>query len=65
MITESAPLSNGTDGGTTVHRLWSATGTGTDTGTCKGRPEWADLTCSNATAETSSAGTATIEAEDS
>ncbi|WP_162467341.1 DNRLRE domain-containing protein [Streptomyces cavernae] len=36
------PKSNGDDAGATVTRYWSATGTGT----CEGRPEWADLVCS-------------------
>ncbi|MFI6935461.1 DNRLRE domain-containing protein [Streptomyces sp. NPDC050287] len=36
------PKSNGTDAGATVTRYWAATGTGT----CEGRPEWADLVCS-------------------
>lgn len=36
------PKSTGTDAGATVVRYWSATGTGT----CEGRPEWADLECS-------------------
>ncbi len=34
--------STGTDAGTVVTSYWSATGTGT----CAGRPEWADLVCS-------------------
>ncbi|MGW0955774.1 polymorphic toxin-type HINT domain-containing protein [Streptomyces sp. NPDC002545] len=34
--------STGTDAGTVVTTYWSATGTGT----CAGRPEWADLVCS-------------------
>ncbi|MCT9011291.1 DNRLRE domain-containing protein [Streptomyces rhizosphaerihabitans] len=38
----SLPKSNGADAGTTVTTYWSATGTGT----CQGRPEWADLPCS-------------------
>ncbi|RDG37915.1 sugar-binding protein [Streptomyces corynorhini] len=36
------PKSNGADAGATVTRYWTATGTGT----CEGRPEWADLVCS-------------------
>ncbi|MDQ0938414.1 DNRLRE domain-containing protein [Streptomyces sp. V1I1] len=36
------PMSTGTDAGTTVTTYWSAAGTGT----CQGRPEWADLVCS-------------------
>ncbi|MFF8531684.1 DNRLRE domain-containing protein [Streptomyces sp. NPDC015532] len=36
------PKSNGSDAGTTATTYWSATGTGT----CQGRPEWADMVCS-------------------
>lgn len=36
------PKSNGSDAGTTVTTYWSATGTGS----CQGRPEWADMVCS-------------------
>ncbi|MFD8395398.1 DNRLRE domain-containing protein [Streptomyces sp. NPDC059680] len=36
------PMSTGTDAGTTVTTYWSGTGTGA----CAGRPEWADLVCS-------------------
>ncbi|MFJ4007918.1 DNRLRE domain-containing protein [Streptomyces sp. NPDC090023] len=36
------PRSNGSDAGTTVTTYWSATGSGT----CQGRPEWADMVCS-------------------
>jgi RHS repeat-associated protein len=35
------PKSNGSDPGTQLMTYWSATGTGT----CQGRPEWADLAC--------------------
>ncbi|MFD4718241.1 RHS repeat-associated core domain-containing protein [Streptomyces sp. NPDC058423] len=35
------PKSTGTDPGTQLMKYWSATGTGT----CQGRPEWADLVC--------------------
>ncbi|HLL34116.1 MAG TPA: DNRLRE domain-containing protein [Streptomyces sp.] len=42
VIKTTLPKSNGTDAGATVTRYWSATGTGT----CEGRPEWADLVCS-------------------
>ncbi|MEU5039486.1 RHS repeat-associated core domain-containing protein [Streptomyces griseorubiginosus] len=35
------PKSNGTDPGTQLTTYWSATGTGT----CAGRPEWADQVC--------------------
>ncbi|MEV8553836.1 DNRLRE domain-containing protein [Streptomyces glaucescens] len=35
------PKSNGTDPGTQLTTYWSATGTGT----CQGRPEWADQVC--------------------
>ncbi|MFJ4679594.1 DNRLRE domain-containing protein [Kitasatospora sp. NPDC088783] len=38
---QSLPKSTGTDAGTTRTTYWSATGTGT----CAGRPEWADLEC--------------------
>ncbi|MFD8463496.1 DNRLRE domain-containing protein [Streptomyces cyaneofuscatus] len=41
-VRTTAPKSNGTDAGATVTRYWSGTGTGT----CEGRPEWADLVCS-------------------
>ncbi|WP_340377634.1 DNRLRE domain-containing protein [Streptomyces sp. SS7] len=44
------PGATGTDAGTRVTTYWSATGTGT----CAGRPEWADLVCS-----TSAGGTIT------
>ncbi|WP_256097950.1 DNRLRE domain-containing protein [Streptomyces sp. MnatMP-M17] len=37
------PKSNGTDAGTIVSQYWSASGSGT----CSGRPEWADLLCSS------------------
>jgi len=37
------PASNGADAGTTRTTYYSATGTGT----CAGRPEWADLVCQN------------------
>ncbi|MFE3965371.1 RHS repeat-associated core domain-containing protein, partial [Streptomyces cyaneofuscatus] len=36
------PGATGADAGTRVTTYWSATGTGT----CQGRPEWADLVCS-------------------
>ncbi|MFE9171107.1 DNRLRE domain-containing protein [Streptomyces kebangsaanensis] len=42
VIRTTLPKSNGNDAGATVTRYWSATGTGT----CEGRPEWADLVCS-------------------
>ncbi|MFB6961860.1 DNRLRE domain-containing protein [Streptomyces sp. NPDC056309] len=42
VIKTTLPKSNGTDAGATVTRYWAATGTGT----CEGRPEWADLVCS-------------------
>ncbi|WP_404871021.1 DNRLRE domain-containing protein (plasmid) [Kitasatospora griseola] len=38
---KSLPKSNGSDAGSTRTTYWSATGTGT----CAGRPEWADLLC--------------------
>ncbi|MEV6326459.1 DNRLRE domain-containing protein [Streptomyces sp. NPDC051909] len=40
------PDATGTDAGTRVTTYWSATGTGT----CQGRPEWADQVCSTAAA---------------
>ncbi|MFF7647414.1 DNRLRE domain-containing protein [Streptomyces canus] len=46
------PKSNGNDAGATVTRYWSATGTGT----CEGRPEWADLVCSTGPAATITGG---------
>ncbi|MER6629027.1 RHS repeat-associated core domain-containing protein [Streptomyces sp. NPDC000987] len=42
VIKTTLPKSTGTDAGATVTSYWSATGTGT----CNGRPEWADLVCS-------------------
>ncbi|MER7901435.1 DNRLRE domain-containing protein [Streptomyces sp. NPDC096046] len=42
VIKTTQPKSNGTDAGARVTAYWSATGTGT----CAGRPEWADLVCS-------------------
>ncbi|WNI30003.1 DNRLRE domain-containing protein [Streptomyces sp. ITFR-6] len=42
VIKATLPKSTGTDAAATVTRYWSATGTGT----CAGRPEWADLACS-------------------
>lgn len=41
-VKTTTPKSNGADAGATVTRYWSGTGTGT----CEGRPEWADLLCS-------------------
>ncbi|MFB8109713.1 DNRLRE domain-containing protein [[Kitasatospora] papulosa] len=38
---QGAPGATGTDAGTQVTAYWSATGTGS----CAGRPEWADLLC--------------------
>ncbi|MFC1402814.1 MULTISPECIES: RHS repeat-associated core domain-containing protein [Streptacidiphilus] len=46
VISTSLPKSTGSDAGTTITTYWSATGTGT----CQGRPEWADLVCSTAPA---------------
>ncbi|MGW6564963.1 DNRLRE domain-containing protein [Streptomyces sp. NPDC054975] len=40
------PGATGTDAATRVTTYWSATGTGT----CQGRPEWADLVCSTGSA---------------
>ncbi|WUH95500.1 hypothetical protein OG900_38615 [Streptomyces sp. NBC_00433] len=42
VIRTALPRSTGSDAGATVTTYWSATGTGT----CNGRPEWADLVCS-------------------
>ncbi|MGX4735377.1 DNRLRE domain-containing protein [Kitasatospora griseola] len=41
VTSQSLPKSNGSDAGATRTTYWSATGTGT----CAGRPEWADLLC--------------------
>ncbi|MFG3410450.1 RHS repeat-associated core domain-containing protein [Streptomyces sp. NPDC048142] len=41
-IKQLLPGASGTDAATRVTTYWSATGTGT----CAGRPEWADLVCS-------------------
>jgi RHS repeat-associated protein len=41
-VKQLPPGATGTDATTRVTRYWSATGTGT----CQGRPEWADLLCS-------------------
>ncbi|MFJ6985648.1 MULTISPECIES: DNRLRE domain-containing protein [unclassified Streptomyces] len=43
VLKQGAPGTSGTDAGTQTAAYWSATGTGT----CAGRPEWADLLCSN------------------
>ncbi|MFF3093320.1 RHS repeat-associated core domain-containing protein [Streptomyces cyaneofuscatus] len=43
VIKELSPGATGTDAATRVTKHWSATGTGA----CEGRPEWADLLCSN------------------
>ncbi|MFM9441576.1 DNRLRE domain-containing protein [Streptomyces acidiscabies] len=40
-IKQLLPGASGTDAGTRITTYWSATGTGT----CAGRPEWADLVC--------------------
>ncbi|MHA6757463.1 RHS repeat domain-containing protein [Streptacidiphilus sp. PAMC 29251] len=48
----SLPRSTGADAGTTVTSYWSATGTGT----CQGRPEWADQVCSVGPAATVTGG---------
>ena len=40
-VKTTRPRSSGSDAGTTVTTYWSATGSGT----CAGRPEWADLLC--------------------
>ncbi|MFE2584583.1 DNRLRE domain-containing protein [Streptomyces sp. NPDC059378] len=42
VIKTALPMSSGSDAGATVTTYYSATGTGT----CNGRPEWADLVCS-------------------
>ncbi|MBT2508624.1 DNRLRE domain-containing protein [Streptomyces sp. ISL-98] len=54
---ERDPLSTGSDAGTTVHQYWTATGTGT----CEGRPEWADLECSVGPAVASAGSTLSTE----
>ncbi|MCW6007269.1 hypothetical protein K1W54_22385 [Micromonospora sp. CPCC 205371] len=41
VVKTTLPRSSGSDVGATVTRYWSATGSGT----CAGRPEWADLVC--------------------
>ncbi|MBK0377276.1 RHS repeat-associated core domain-containing protein [Streptomyces sp. RB110-1] len=41
-VRQLLPGANGTDAATRVTTYWSATGTGT----CQGRPEWADMVCS-------------------
>jgi RHS repeat-associated protein len=41
VVKNTLPKSTGSDAGTTTTTYWSATGTGT----CAGRPEWADLRC--------------------
>ncbi|MFG2816008.1 DNRLRE domain-containing protein [Streptomyces sp. NPDC048410] len=46
------PKSSGTDAGATVTAYWSATGTGT----CNGRPEWADQVCTTGPAGTITGG---------
>ncbi|MGW8604505.1 DNRLRE domain-containing protein [Streptomyces sp. NPDC055893] len=47
------PGATGTDAATRVTTYWSATGTGT----CQGRPEWADLVCSTGPAGAVTGGT--------
>ncbi|WP_245883520.1 DNRLRE domain-containing protein [Streptomyces hyaluromycini] len=42
------PKSSGSDAGATVTTYWSATGSGT----CNGKPEWADMVCSTGPAGT-------------
>ncbi|MET9089663.1 DNRLRE domain-containing protein [Streptomyces sp. NPDC004237] len=42
IIKTTLPKSSGSDAGATMTTYWAATGTGT----CSGRPEWADLVCS-------------------
>ncbi|WP_345038356.1 RHS repeat-associated core domain-containing protein [Streptomyces sannanensis] len=42
VVKQLRPGASGTDAATRVTTYWSATGTGT----CQGRPEWADLVCS-------------------
>ncbi|MFG3125592.1 DNRLRE domain-containing protein [Streptomyces sp. NPDC048201] len=46
------PKSSGADAGATVTTYWSATGTGT----CNGRPEWADQVCTTGPAGTITGG---------
>ncbi|MFE5854280.1 DNRLRE domain-containing protein [Streptomyces sp. NPDC056500] len=52
VIKTTLPKSNGTDAGARVTTYWSATGTGT----CQGRPEWADLACTTGPAGKITAG---------
>ncbi|MER5309236.1 DNRLRE domain-containing protein [Streptomyces sp. NPDC002773] len=49
---EIPPGATGTDAATRVTTYWSATGTGT----CQGRPEWADLVCSTGPASAITGG---------
>ncbi|MGW1268799.1 DNRLRE domain-containing protein [Streptomyces sp. NPDC002491] len=48
VVKQLPPGATGTDAATRVSTYWSATGTGT----CQGRPEWADLLCSTGPAGT-------------
>ncbi|MDN3023482.1 DNRLRE domain-containing protein [Streptomyces sp. S.PB5] len=57
ITSESEPLSSGTDAGTTAHRYWTASGSGS----CQGRPEWADLECTAGPADASAGNTQTTE----
>ncbi len=52
VIKTTMPASNGSDAGTTLTTYWSATGSGT----CAGRPEWADLECQTQAAGSISGG---------
>ncbi|MFF5639619.1 DNRLRE domain-containing protein, partial [Streptomyces sp. NPDC012825] len=52
VVKQMLPGATGTDAATRVTTYWSATGTGT----CQGRPEWADLVCSTGSAGTITGG---------
>ncbi|MGW3647093.1 DNRLRE domain-containing protein [Streptomyces sp. NPDC000878] len=52
VVKTTLPKSSGSDAGATVTAYWSATGTGT----CAGRPEWADLPCSTGPASAITGG---------
>ncbi|MFJ9246954.1 DNRLRE domain-containing protein [Streptomyces sp. NPDC101776] len=52
VIKTTLPKSSGSDAGATVTTYYAATGTGT----CNGRPEWADLLCSTGPAGTITGG---------
>ncbi|WP_190125523.1 RHS repeat protein [Streptomyces inusitatus] len=52
IVKQLLPGAGGTDAATRATAYWSATGTGT----CRGRPEWADLICSTGPAGTITGG---------